>query len=429
MLVINESNLAKSILDEDRVFLTLLHPYNEVDDLFFSLFRSFPLAMTPTDVESLMDFKANVQELLTLAEIKEVDVVMQTRNANKGYVIKTIEDFDMALDILQTLQQTETPDLPGTGNFWGIADQNINYVGIDEKYVEGYHDSYNKVTDNVHQPFGHSYDLDSVDVNPELMLPKSNFDQAHIVSKDNTPDATDVQDPKGLRIMDRVAKYGEGFPFLNEDGSLTEAANADILELMMLEASDADLLTFITDGISKVADGVERAYKGTKAVLKDTVGSALEKRKERKREAKEAEKEKEREAKEAEKEAKEEAKEKEREAKAAEKEAKEKAAEDEKTAKAEAAKETALNAIEKAENELDDVDADKVAKEIVVDKNEGPATEDKKEAFQIANNAVKVARKADVDSKEVADKKQGVADDIERAKKDLRAKEKPADRK
>lgn len=427
MLVINESNLAKSILDEDGVFLTLLHPYNEVDDLFFSLFRSFPLAMIPTDVESLMDFKSGVQELLTLAEIKEVDVVMQTRNANKGYVIKTIEDFDMALDILQTLQQTETPDLPGTGNFWGIADQNINYVGIDEKYV----DSYNKVTDNIHQPFGHSYDLDSVDSmisNPELVLPKSNFDQAHVVSKDNTLDTTDAQDPKGLRIMDRVAKYGEGFPFLNEDGSLTEAANADILELMLLEASDADLLTFITDGISKVADGVERTYKGTKAVLKDTVGKALEKRKERKKEEKERAREAEREAKEKEREAKEEAKEKEREAKAAEKEAKEKAAEDEKNAKAEAAKETALNAIEKAENELDDVDADKVAKEIVVDKTEGPATEDKKEAFQIANNAVKVARKADVDSKEVADKKQGVADDIESAKKDLRAKDKPKGR-
>lgn len=201
-------------------FILLQEPYNNVDDVFFEKLGSFPQAEIPKDPAEFLIFKTKVEELLAIANINQVDVYLKDDNGHHFAIVKTLEEFEQEYEILETLEHSGTPDLPVQGNYWAFSNQPFTL-------------SVKNVYDNVEDEFNYSE-------KPELELPDSKLDKAHKLSGSE------------LRIVDRLSKYGESFPFLNEDGSFSDAALADIDELLMTEATDADLLNFIKDGIDAV---------------------------------------------------------------------------------------------------------------------------------------------------------------------------------
>ena len=227
----NITDLNRQVSEESTFFLTLVEPYNNVDDLFFSLFKAFPLAVVPVEPEALIEFKSKLEELLTFAEMQEVGVLVQDRNAYQSFRVKSLEDFDYATQYVEHTDKEVTPELPDMGNFWSIAN-------------EPFEVNFNSVYDNILDPIDHRFtalgDLDPVG---RLDLPNSTFDQRHHLGVNNQSE---------LRIVDRLSKYGESFPFLNENGQLSEAARAEFEELLLSEANDEQLLMFLDKGIDYV---------------------------------------------------------------------------------------------------------------------------------------------------------------------------------
>ena len=287
----NITNLNHQVSEEQTFFLTLVEPYNNVDDLFFSLFKAFPLAVVPTEPEALIEFKSKLEDLLTFAEIQEVDVLVQDRNAYQSFRIKSLEDFDYGIQYVVHTDKEVTPELPDMGNFWSIAN-------------EPFEVNFNAVYDNILDPIDQRFTARG-DLLPQgqIDLPDSTFDQRHRLGSNNQSE---------LRIVDRLSKYGESFPFLNEDGMLSEAARAEFEELLLSEANDEQLLMFLDKGIDYVKGagslignalktvsdktGLSRVAAGARdrAIdhVKEKVDGAIEKSKEKAKE-KQAEKDKE----------------------------------------------------------------------------------------------------------------------------------------
>jgi hypothetical protein len=287
----NITDLKHQVSEEQTFFLTLVEPYNNVDDLFFSLFKAFPLAVVPKEPEALIEFKSKLEELLNFAEMQEVDVLVQDRNAYQSFRVKSLEDFDYATQYVEHTDKEVTPELPDMGNFWSIAN-------------EPFEVNFNAVYDNILDPIDQRFTARG-DLIPQgtVDLPNSTFDQRHRLGANNQSE---------IRIVDRLSKYGESFPFLNEDGLLSDSARAEFEELLLSEATDEDLLQFLDKGIDYVkgagsmvgnalkavsdATGLTRVAAGARdrAIdhVKEKVDGAIEKTKE-KAKAKQAEKDKE----------------------------------------------------------------------------------------------------------------------------------------
>lgn len=368
----NITDLKHQVSEEQTFFLTLVEPYNNVDDLFFSLFKAFPLAVVPTEPEALIEFKSKLEELLNFAEMQDVDVLVQDRNAYQSFRVKTLEDFDYATQYVEHTDKEMTPELPDMGNFWSIAN-------------EPFEVNFNAVYDNILDPIDQRFTARG-DLLPQgqIDLPNSTFDQRHHLGTNNQSE---------LRIVDRLSKYGESFPFLNENGQLSDSARAEFEELLMSEATDEDLLAFLDKGIDAVKGAGSLVGAGLEKVG-DMLG-VTDKGRERKKEKedrkyelkKRAEEDKEREE--------------ERNEKKIEK-AEEKA---EKAERLKIEQNRAKENLADAKADLKDVDVEKAAKAAVEGKKNDPALVDKNNAVSKANQAIDKAVEVNVNYKPVSKEK------------------------
>lgn len=385
----NITDLNRQVSEEQTFFLTLVEPYNNVDDLFFSLFKAFPLAVVPTEPEALIEFKSKLEELLNFAEMQDVDVLVQDRNAYQSFRVKSLEDFDYGTQYVGHTDKEVTPELPDMGNFWSIAN-------------EPFEVNFNAVYDNILDPIDQRFTARG-DLLPQgqIDLPDSTFDQRHRLGANNQSE---------LRIADRLSKYGESFPFLNENGQLSDSARAEFEELLLSEATDEDLLTFLDKGIDAVKgagnlakDAIERAINIGKKIG-DAAGLTVD--------GKRAKAEKEQAKLDAER------------SKAEREKVKEQAKTDK--IKAENDKETAKEAIKDAANEVKDVSAEKVAKAQIAgeDPEENKDLQQKAEAFSHAEEAKKQAIKAGVNPRKATNAKAEKTAEIDQAKKAIKEKEK-----
>lgn len=385
----NITDLNRQVSEEQTFFLTLVEPYNNVDDLFFSLFKAFPLAVVPTEPEALIEFKSKLEELLNFAEMQDVDVFVQDRNAYQSFRVKSLEDFDYGTQYVEHTDKEVTPELPDMGNFWSIAN-------------EPFEVNFNAVYDNILDPIDQRFTARG-DLIPQgtVDLPNSTFDQRHRLGANNQSE---------LRIVDRLSKYGESFPFLNENGQLSDSARAEFEELLLSEATDEDLLTFLDKGIDAVKgagnlakDAIEGAINIGKKIG-DAAGLTVD--------GKRAKAEKEQAKLDAER------------SKAEREKVKEQAKTDK--IKAENDKETAKEAINDAANEVKDVSAEKVAKAQIAgeDPEENKDLQQKAEAFSHAEEAKKQAIKAGVNPRKATNAKAEKTAEIDQAKKAIKEKEK-----
>lgn len=385
----NITDLNRQVSEEQTFFLTLVEPYNNVDDLFFSLFKAFPLAVVPTEPEALIEFKSKLEELLNFAEMQDVDVLVQDRNAYQSFRVKSLEDFDYATQYVEHTDKEVTPELPDMGNFWSIAN-------------EPFEVNFNAVYDNILDPIDQRFTARG-DLLPQgqIDLPDSTFDQHHRLGANNQSE---------LRIVDRLSKYGESFPFLNENGQLSDSARAEFEELLMSEATDEDLLAFLDKGIDAVKgagnlakDAIEGAINIGKKIG-DAAGLTVD--------GKRAKAEKEQAKLDAER------------SKAEREKVKEQAKTDK--IKAENDKEAAKEAIKDAANEVKDVSAEKVAKAQIAgeDPEENKDLQQKAEAFSHAEEAKKQAIKAGVNPRKATNAKAEKTAEIDQAKKAIKEKEK-----
>lgn len=368
----NITDLKHQVSEEQTFFLTLVEPYNNVDDLFFSLFKAFPLAVVPKEPEALIEFKSKLEELLNFAEMQDVDVLVQDRNAYQSFRVKSLEDFDYATQYVEHTDKEVTPELPDMGNFWSIAN-------------EPFEVNFNAVYDNILDPIDQRFTARG-DLLPrgQIDLPDSTFDQRHRLGSNNQSE---------LRIVDRLSKYGESFPFLNENGQLSDSARAEFEELLLSEATDEDLLTFLDKGIDAVKGAGSLIGAGLEKVG-DLMG-ITDKGRERKKEKEDRKYE----LKRREEEDKERAEEKEE--KKAEK-AEEKA---EKAERKAIEQERAKESLKDAKDDLKDVNIEKAAKASVEGKKNDPALVDKNNAVSKANQAIDKAIEVNVNYKPVSKEK------------------------
>lgn len=385
----NITDLKHQVSEEQTFFLTLVEPYNNVDDLFFSLFKAFPLAVVPTEPEALIEFKSKLEELLNFAEMQDVDVLVQDRNAYQSFRVKSLEDFDYATQYVEHTDKEVTPELPDMGNFWSIAN-------------EPFEVNFNAVYDNILDPIDQRFTARG-DLLPQgqIDLPNSTFDQRHRLGANNQSE---------LRIVDRLSKYGESFPFLNENGQLSDSARAEFEELLISEATDEDLLTFLDKGIDAVKgagnlakDAIEGAINIGKKIG-DAAGLTVD--------GKRAKAEKEQAKLDAER------------SKAEREKVKEQAKTDK--IKAENDKEAAKEAIKDATDEVKEVSAEKVAKAQIAgeDPKKNDDLKQKAEAFSHAEEAKKQAIKAGVNPRKATNAKAEKTAEIDQAKKEIKEKEK-----
>lgn len=385
----NITDLNRQVSEEQTFFLTLVEPYNNVDDLFFSLFKAFPLAVVPTEPEALIEFKSKLEELLNFAEMQDVDVLVQDRNAYQSFRVKSLEDFDYATQYVEHTDKEVTPELPDMGNFWSIAN-------------EPFEVNFNAVYDNILDPIDQRFTARG-DLLPQgqIDLPDSTFDQRHRLGANNQSE---------LRIVDRLSKYGESFPFLNENGQLSDSARAEFEELLMSEATDEDLLAFLDKGIDAVKgagnlakDAIEGAINIGKKIG-DAAGLTVD--------GKRAKAEKEQAKLDAER------------SKAEREKVKEQAKTDK--IKAENDKEAAKEAIKDATDEVKEVSAEKVAKAQIAgeDPEKNKDLQQKAEAFSHAEEAKKQAIKAGVNPRKATNAKAEKTAEIDQAKKEIKEKEK-----
>lgn len=385
----NITDLKHQVSEEQTFFLTLVEPYNNVDDLFFSLFKAFPLAVVPTEPEALIEFKSKLEELLNFAEMQDVDVLVQDRNAYQSFRVKSLEDFDYGTQYVGHTDKEVTPELPDMGNFWSIAN-------------EPFEVNFNAVYDNILDPIDQRFTARG-DLLPQgqIDLPDSTFDQRHRLGSNNQSE---------LRIVDRLSKYGESFPFLNENGQLSDSARAEFEELLLSEATDEDLLTFLDKGIDAVKGAgnlAKDAIEGTINIGKkigDAAGLTVD--------GKRAKAEKEQAKLDAER------------SKAGREKVKERAKTDK--IKAENDKEAAKEAIKDATDEVKEVSAEKVAKAQIAgeDPEENKDLQQKAEAFSHAEEAEKQAIKAGVNPRKATNAKAEKTAEIDQAKKAIKEKEK-----
>ena len=385
----NITDLNRQVSEEQTFFLTLVEPYNNVDDLFFSLFKAFPLAVVPKEPEALIEFKSKLEELLNFAEMQDVDVLVQDRNAYQSFRVKSLEDFDYGTQYVEHTDKEVTPELPDMGNFWSIAN-------------EPFEVNFNAVYDNILDPIDQRFTARG-DLIPQgtVDLPNSTFDQRHRLGANNQSE---------LRIVDRLSKYGESFPFLNENGQLSDSARAEFEELLMSEATDEDLLTFLDKGID--------AVKGAGSLAKDAIAGAINigkkigdvagltvDGKRAKAEKQQAKLDAERAKAEREK------------VKGQAKVDKIKAADD---------KEAAKEALKDAKDEVKDVSAEKVAKAQIAgeDPDKNDDLKQKTAAFSHADQAKKQAIEVGVSPREVTNAKAEKTAAIDKAKKEIKDKEK-----
>ena len=368
----NITDLNRQVSEEQTFFLTLVEPYNNVDDLFFSLFKAFPLAVVPKEPEALIEFKSKLEELLNFAEMQDVDVLVQDRNAYQSFRVKSLEDFDYGTQYVEHTDKEVTPELPDMGNFWSIAN-------------EPFEVNFNAVYDNILDPIDQRFTARG-DLIPQgqVDLPNSTFDQRHRLGANNQSE---------LRIVDRLSKYGESFPFLNENGQLSDSARAEFEELLLSEATDEDLLTFLDKGIDAVKGAGSLIGAGLEKVG-DLMG-ITDKGRERKKEKEDREYELKKRA----EEDKERAEEKEE--KKAEK-AEEKA---EKAERKAIEQERAKESLKDAKDDLKDVNIEKAAKASVEGKKNDPALVDKNNAVSKANQAIDKAIEVNVNYKPVSKEK------------------------
>lgn len=385
----NITDLKHQVSEEQTFFLTLVEPYNNVDDLFFSLFKAFPLAVVPKEPEALIEFKSKLEELLNFAEMQDVDVLVQDRNAYQSFRVKSLEDFDYATQYVEHTDKEVTPELPDMGNFWSIAN-------------EPFEVNFNAVYDNILDPIDQRFTARG-DLLPQgqIDLPDSTFDQRHRLGANNQSE---------LRIVDRLSKYGESFPFLNENGQLSDSARAEFEELLLSEATDEDLLTFLDKGIDAVKgagnlakDAIEGAINIGKKIG-DAAGLTVD--------GKRAKAEKEQAKLDAER------------SRAEREKVKEQAKTDK--IKAENDKEAAKEAIKDATDEVKEVSAEKVAKAQIAgeDPEENKDLQQKAEAFSHAEEAKKQAIKAGVNPRKATNAKAEKTAEIDQAKKEIKEKEK-----
>ena len=368
----NITDLNRQVSEEQTFFLTLVEPYNNVDDLFFSLFKAFPLAVVPKEPEALIEFKSKLEELLNFAEMQDVDVLVQDRNAYQSFRVKSLEDFDYGTQYVEHTDKEVTPELPDMGNFWSIAN-------------EPFEVNFNAVYDNILDPIDQRFTARG-DLIPQgqVDLPNSTFDQRHRLGANNQSE---------LRIVDRLSKYGESFPFLNENGQLSDSARAEFEELLLSEATDEDLLTFLDKGIdavkgagSLVGAGLEKV--GDMLGITDKGRERKKEKEDRKYELKKrAEEDKEREE--------------ERNEKKIEK-AEEKA---EKAERLKIEQNRAKESLADAKDDLKDVDVEKAAEASVAGKKNDPALIDKNNAVSKANQAINKAIEVKVNFKPVSTEK------------------------
>ena len=365
-------DLNRQVSEEQTFFLTLVEPYNNVDDLFFSLFKAFPLAVVPKEPEALIEFKSKLEELLNFAEMQDVDVLVQDRNAYQSFRVKSLEDFDYGTQYVEHTDKEVTPELPDMGNFWSIAN-------------EPFEVNFNAVYDNILDPIDQRFTARG-DLIPQgqVDLPNSTFDQRHRLGANNQSE---------LRIVDRLSGYGESFPFLNENGQLSDSARAEFEELLLSEATDEDLLTFLDKGIDAVKGAGSLIGAGLEKVG-DLMG-ITDKGRERKKEKEDREYELKKRA----EEDKERAEEKEE--KKAEK-AEEKA---EKAERKAIEQERAKESLKDAKDDLKDVNIEKAAKASVEGKKNDPALVDKNNAVSKANQAIDKAIEVNVNYKPVSKEK------------------------
>ena len=385
----NITDLNRQVSEEQTFFLTLVEPYNNVDDLFFSLFKAFPLAVVPKEPEALIEFKSKLEELLNFAEMQDVDVLVQDRNAYQSFRVKSLEDFDYGTQYVEHTDKEVTPELPDMGNFWSIAN-------------EPFEVNFNAVYDNILDPIDQRFTARG-DLIPQgqVDLPNSTFDQRHRLGANNQSE---------LRIVDRLSKYGESFPFLNENGQLSDSARAEFEELLMSEATDEDLLTFLDKGID--------AVKGAGNLAKDAIAGAINigkkigdvagltvDGKRAKAEKQQAKLDTER-------------------AKAEREKVKEQAKVDK--IKAADDKEAAKEALKDAKDEVKDVSAEKVAKAQIAgeDPEKNDDLKQKTAAFSHADQAKKQAIEVGVSPREVTNAKAEKPAAIDKAKKEIKGKEK-----
>lgn len=385
----NITDLKHQVSEEQTFFLTLVEPYNNVDDLFFSLFKAFPLAVVPKEPEALIEFKSKLEELLNFAEMQDVDVLVQDRNAYQSFRVKSLEDFDYSTQYVEHTDKEVTPELPDMGNFWSIAN-------------EPFEVNFNAVYDNILDPIDQRFTARG-DLIPQgqVDLPNSTFDQRHRLGANNQSE---------LRIVDRLSKYGESFPFLNENGQLSDSARAEFEELLLSEATDEDLLTFLDKGIDAVKgagnlakDAIEGAINIGKKIG-DAAGLTVD--------GKRAKAEKEQAKLDAER------------SKAEREKVKEQAKTDK--IKAENDKEAAKEAIKDATDEVKEVSAEKVAKAQIAgeDPKKNDDLKQKAEAFSHAEEAKKQAIKAGVNPRKATNAKAEKTAEIDQAKKEIKEKEK-----
>ena len=381
------TDLNRQVSEEQTFFLTLVEPYNNVDDLFFSLFKAFPLAVVPTEPEALIEFKSKLEELLNFAEMQDVDVLVQDRNAYQSFRVKSLEDFDYATQYVEHTDKEVTPELPDMGNFWSIAN-------------EPFEVNFNAVYDNILDPIDQRFTARG-DLLPQgqIDLPDSTFDQRHRLGANNQSE---------LRIVDRLSKYGESFPFLNENGQLSDSARAEFEELLMSEATDEDLLAFLDKGIDAVKgagnlakDAIEGAINIGKKIG-DAAGLTVD--------GKRAKAEKEQAKLDAER------------SKAEREKVKEQAKTDK--IKAENDKEAAKEAIKDATDEVKEVSAEKVAKAQIAgeDPKKNDDLKQKAEAFSHAEEAKKQAIKAGVNPRKATNAKAEKTAEIDQVKKEIKEK-------
>lgn len=386
----NITDLNRQVSEEQTFFLTLVEPYNNVDDLFFSLFKAFPLAVVPTEPEALIEFKSKLEELLNFAEMQDVDVLVQDRNAYQSFRVKSLEDFDYGTQYVGHTDKEVTPELPDMGNFWSIAN-------------EPFEVNFNAVYDNILDPIDQRFTARG-DLLPQgqIDLPDSTFDQRHRLGANNQSE---------LRIVDRLSKYGESFPFLNENGQLSDSARAEFEELLLSEATDEDLLTFLDKGIDAVKGAGSLIGAGLEKVG-DLMG-ITDKGRERKKEKEDRKYELKKRAEE----------DKEREEERNEKKI-EKA--EEKAEKAERLKIEQARAKENladAKADLEDVDVEKAAKAAVEGKKNDPALVDKNNAVSKANQAIDKAIDVKVNYKPVSTEKGKVTAQFKEKVKVIKEKE------
>lgn len=211
-----------------------------IDELFHSLFGQYPEVEVPEDIAIAQDFKDSLNELLIYAEMQDIDVYCF--NQHNEFIIKDLVEFQNALDYFTAVNDPQSEGLPVPGNYWAISNDPFSFGGvnpydIDETYLPS----------NIRAPYDNDgrsiidyYETQVQDgePSPKVELPASNFDEKHQMMN--------------LTIQSMLSKYGESFPFLNEDGTLSESALRDLEDLMLSEATDNQLFAFISDGIDAV---------------------------------------------------------------------------------------------------------------------------------------------------------------------------------